>query len=408
MAIATDSNPGTSPLTSLLLALNMAATLFGLTVEEAIAGVTREAARALGRLGDIGTLERGKWCDLAIWDIERPAELVYRIGFNPLHARVRRGDDDHADAGTQQRLPTGARLPTARGVRLDPAALPAVEASAPDGRRASSRAASRSTASIPASASSRACTSAPDDLATLQRNIVLSHAAGVGEPMPAANVRLMMALKLASLGHGASGVRPQTIAMLEAMLERGDRARWSRARARSARPAISRRSRTWRRRCSASAKRGSPARPCRPHAALARAGLAPLVLGPKEGLALLNGTQFSTAEALAGLFAIERVFHAALVTGALSTDAAKGSDTPFDARIHALRGHRGQIEVAAALRALMAGSADPRLAPRQRRPRAGPLLPALPAAGDGRRARSRCARPRRRWRPRPTASPTIR
>ena len=80
------------------------------------------------------------------------------------------------------------------------------------------------------------------------------------------------------------------------------------------------------------------------------------MLGPKEGLALLNGTQFSTAEALAGLFTIERVFHAALVTGALTTDAAKGSDTPFDARIHALRGHRGQIEVAAALRTLMAGS----------------------------------------------------
>ena len=91
MAIATDSNPGTSPITSLLLTLNMAATLFGLTVEETIAGVTREAARALGKLGDIGTLERGKWCDLAIWDIERPAELTYRIGFNPLHARVRRG-----------------------------------------------------------------------------------------------------------------------------------------------------------------------------------------------------------------------------------------------------------------------------------------------------------------------------
>jgi histidine ammonia-lyase len=90
--------------------------------------------------------------------------------------------------------------------------------------------------------------------------------------------------------------------------------------------------------------------------ALARVGLAPIVLGAKEGLALLNGTQFSTAEALAGLFAIERVFQAALITGALSTDAAKGSDTPFDARIHALRGHRGQIEVAAALRAVMAGS----------------------------------------------------
>ena len=91
MAIATDSNPGTSPITSLLLVMNMAATLFRFTVDEAIAGVTREAARALGRLAEIGTLERGKWCDLAIWGIERPAELVYRIGFNPLHARVRRG-----------------------------------------------------------------------------------------------------------------------------------------------------------------------------------------------------------------------------------------------------------------------------------------------------------------------------
>jgi imidazolonepropionase len=90
IAIATDSNPGTSPITSLLLIMNMAATLFRLTVDEAIAGVTREAARALGRSDEIGTLEPGKWCDLAIWDIERPAELVYRIGFNPLHARVRR------------------------------------------------------------------------------------------------------------------------------------------------------------------------------------------------------------------------------------------------------------------------------------------------------------------------------
>jgi imidazolonepropionase len=92
IAIATDSNPGTSPITSLLTILNMAATLFRLTVDEAIAGVTREAARALGKLHDIGTLERGKWCDLAIWDVERPAELVYRIGFNPLHRRVRRGE----------------------------------------------------------------------------------------------------------------------------------------------------------------------------------------------------------------------------------------------------------------------------------------------------------------------------
>ncbi|MGX9425531.1 MULTISPECIES: imidazolonepropionase [Bradyrhizobium] len=88
MALATDCNPGSSPLTSLLLTMNMGATLFRLTVAECLAGVTREGARALGLLGDTGTLEVGKWCDLAIWDIERPAELVYRIGFNPLHSRV--------------------------------------------------------------------------------------------------------------------------------------------------------------------------------------------------------------------------------------------------------------------------------------------------------------------------------
>jgi imidazolonepropionase len=91
IAIATDCNPGTSPVTSLLLIMNMAATLFRLTVDEAIAGVTREAARALGRLAEIGTLEVGKRCDLAVWSIARPAELVYRVGFNPLFARVRNG-----------------------------------------------------------------------------------------------------------------------------------------------------------------------------------------------------------------------------------------------------------------------------------------------------------------------------
>ncbi len=91
MALATDCNPGTSPLTSLLLAMNMGATLFGLTVEECLAGVTRHAARALGLQDRVGTLEAGKRCDLAIWDIERPAQLVYRMGLNPLHARVWRG-----------------------------------------------------------------------------------------------------------------------------------------------------------------------------------------------------------------------------------------------------------------------------------------------------------------------------
>jgi imidazolonepropionase len=88
MALATDCNPGTSPLTSLLLAMNMAATLFRLTVEECLTGVTRNAARALGLSGDRGTLEVGKRGDLAIWDIDQPAELVYRMGFNPLWRRV--------------------------------------------------------------------------------------------------------------------------------------------------------------------------------------------------------------------------------------------------------------------------------------------------------------------------------
>ena len=91
MALATDCNPGSSPLTSPLLVMNMAATLFRMTVAECLAGLTREGAHALGLLGEIGTLEAGKSCDLAIWDIERPAELVYRIGFNPLHSRVWQG-----------------------------------------------------------------------------------------------------------------------------------------------------------------------------------------------------------------------------------------------------------------------------------------------------------------------------
>ncbi|WP_262268651.1 histidine ammonia-lyase [Microvirga yunnanensis] len=194
------------------------------------------------------------------------------------------------------------------------------------------------------------------DLATLQRNIVLSHAAGTGEPLPPAVVRLVMALKLASLAQGASGVRWSTIEHLAACLQAdlvpvvpgqgsvgasGDLAPLAHMTA---------------------ALMGVgeffvdgsrvPAQE-----ALTRAGLSPLTLGPKEGLALLNGTQVSTALALAGLFEAERVFQAGLVTGALATDAAKGSDGPFDARIQTLRRHRGQIEVAASLRALMQGSA---------------------------------------------------
>jgi histidine ammonia-lyase len=194
------------------------------------------------------------------------------------------------------------------------------------------------------------------DLARLQRNIVLSHAAGVGEPMPPAIARLMMTLKLASLAQGASGISAATIALLQAMLNRdlvsvvpgqgsvgasGDLAPLAHMTATMIGVGEI-----------LYAGERMPAA-----AALARAGLAPLALGPKEGLALLNGTQFSTAYALAGLFEAERLLQSALVTGALSTDAAQGSDTPFDPRIHALRRHRGQIDVAASLRALMAGSA---------------------------------------------------
>ncbi len=196
---------------------------------------------------------------------------------------------------------------------------------------------------------------AADELGTLQRNIVLSHSAGVGAPMPAPVVRLMMALKLASLGQGASGIRRPTLQLMEAMLARG------------LTPVIP---------CQGSVGASGDLAPLSHLAsamigvgsidtadgrlpaatALERAGLEPVVLGAKEGLALLNGTQFSTAYALAGLFAAETLFESALVTGALSTDAARGSDTPFDPRIHELRRHRGQIETAAALRALMVGS----------------------------------------------------
>ncbi|ARS26316.1 histidine ammonia-lyase [Sphingomonas sp. KC8] len=195
-----------------------------------------------------------------------------------------------------------------------------------------------------------------DDLATLQRNIVLSHAAGVGDPMPVPVARLMMALKLASFAHGASGVRPETVAMLETMLARGLTplipAQGSVGASGDLAPLAH----------MAAAMIGVgeiivdgarvPA-----DKALAGAGIAPLALGPKEGLALLNGTQFSTAYALAGLFEAENLFRSALITGALSTEAAKGSDAPFDPRIHQLRRHAGQIAVGDALRGLMSGSA---------------------------------------------------
>jgi histidine ammonia-lyase len=194
------------------------------------------------------------------------------------------------------------------------------------------------------------------DLSRLQRNIVLSHAAGVGEPMPVPVARLMMALKLASLARGASGVQPTTVALLEALLDKG------------LTPVVPGQGSVGASGDLAPLAHMTAAmigvgdiivagEPVPAAKALADAGLMRLELGPKEGLALLNGTQFSTAYALAGLFEAERLYRVALVTGILSTEAAKGSDAPFDARIHALRGHRGQIETAQALRSLMEGSA---------------------------------------------------
>ncbi|MGL4322777.1 MAG: histidine ammonia-lyase [Beijerinckiaceae bacterium] len=197
---------------------------------------------------------------------------------------------------------------------------------------------------------------AHDDLALLQRNIVLSHAAGTGDALPVGVVRLIMALKAASLARGYSGVQWDTIAHLQAcdaagltpvipgqgsVGASGDLAPLAHMTA-----------------CLMGVGEFFRDGKIIPAAqALAQAGIAPLVLGPKEGLALLNGTQVSTALALAGLFEAERVFQSALVTGALATDAARGSDGPFDARIHAVRGHQGQADVALALRTLMAGSA---------------------------------------------------
>ncbi len=194
------------------------------------------------------------------------------------------------------------------------------------------------------------------DLETLQRNIVLSHAAGVGEAMPVAVTRLMMALKLASLAQGASGVREETIDLLQAMLARdvipvvpaqgsvgasGDLAPLSHMTATMI----------------GVGECHTPHGIVPAKVAFVTHGLEPITLGAKEGLALLNGTQFSTAYALAGLFEAENLYQSALVTGALSTDAAKGSDAPFDPRIHLLRKHRGQIETADTLRNLMEGSA---------------------------------------------------
>jgi histidine ammonia-lyase len=196
---------------------------------------------------------------------------------------------------------------------------------------------------------------AAQDTAKLQENLILSHCCGVGDPMPVDVTRLMMVLKLLSLGRGASGVRWEIIAQLEGMLSKGVTplipAQGSVGASGDLAPLAH----------MAAVMIGTGEATFGGHAmsgsdALAKAGLAPITLGPKEGLALINGTQFSTAYALAGLWGGWRAAQGALVTSALSTDAIMGSTAPLEPEIHALRGHRGQIEAAATMRALLDGS----------------------------------------------------
>lgn len=196
---------------------------------------------------------------------------------------------------------------------------------------------------------------AQPDLAQLQENLILSHCCGVGDPIPSRMVRLIMALKLLSFGRGASGVRWAYVELLQDMLARG------------VTPVIPSKGSV-----GASGDLAPLAhmtavvigagqavyqgRVLPGGEALKQAGLQPVPLGPKEGLAFINGTQFSTAYALAGLFEAWRSAQNALVVAALSTDAVMGSTAPLQPEIHSLRGQPGQIEAAAAMRAVLAGS----------------------------------------------------
>ncbi len=239
-------------------------------------------------------------------------------------------------------------------VSLDPACRPSVEAAAE--KIASAAGGERPVYGVNTGFGKLASVKIDQaDTARLQRNLILSHAAGVGDPIPRRHARMMMALKLLSLGRGASGVRWSLIEFLEEMLARG------------VTPVIP---------AQGSVGASGDLAPLAHMAAviigegmaevegevmpgaaaLAKAGLSPIQLCPKEGLALINGTQFSTAFALAGLFEAWRSVQSALVTAALSTDAIMGSTAPLRPEIHALRGHRGQIEAAAAMRAILAGS----------------------------------------------------
>ena len=241
-----------------------------------------------------------------------------------------------------------------RRIEIDPSAWGAVEASAAVVRRIVEE--GRTAYGVNTGFGSLAKTRIPAEAVTeLQRRLVLSHAAGTGPLLEDRLVRGIMIAKINGLARGASGVRRSTVEALAALVNAevypcipakgsvgasGDLAplaHMSAALMGEGEVRIEGRIR--------------PARD-----GLARAGLKPLDLAAKEGLALLNGTQVSAVLAAAGLFAASQVFAAALVTGAMSVDAAAGSDAPFDPRIHQLRGQPGQIEVAAALAKLMAGS----------------------------------------------------
>ena len=238
--------------------------------------------------------------------------------------------------------------------KLDPSARPKVEAAAELVRKAA--AGDAAVYGVNTGFGKLAAVKiATKDTATLQRNLILSHCCGVGQPLDAAMTRLMMALKLLSLGRGASGVTWSTVAQIEAMLEAG------------VIPVIPEQGSVGASGDLAPLAHMAAAMIGEGEAvyqdarlpageALKRAGLAPIVLGPKEGLALINGTQFSTAGALIGLFNAWRNAQSAIVTCALSTDAIMGSTAPLVDAIHTLRGHAGQIDVARAQSFLMAGS----------------------------------------------------
>jgi histidine ammonia-lyase len=195
----------------------------------------------------------------------------------------------------------------------------------------------------------------PEDTERLQRNLILSHCCGVGEALDEATTRLMMVLKLLSLGRGASGVRRETVALIEECLAKGVTpvipAQGSVGASGDLAPLAHMAATLI---GEGEAMIGGDRMPS--GEALARAGLLPVVLGPKEGLGLINGTQFSTACALAGLFDAMRNLEAAVAASCLSTDAIMGSTAPLEPELHALRGHAGQIDVARAMRAVMEGS----------------------------------------------------